>query len=489
MPGNSSGRGNLNFKAFSDIIKLTMANNTEEKQIKDKIKEVLEAHELDSEHAAILQSVEEKRQETLEKIKLVMESKEEELEQAAEEIAPEFDYDKAAEELEFEELTEEVKALFGIELLWANFEAELAELPLIPEEVSPSKYPRPKYIAKTRLGSYFSRDIHRITMAVWILVFVILVGFESVSYAIPEKVKVSYQSLSSIKTINVETRARTVGDLKEELIDRGYKISKTDAVLPAEEAYIQNNMSVRVMKATETEAMVAGHKRTIFLIPGTVEDTLAFNDITYDDNDEITPALDKKISKNTKIVVNEVHYKKDEKKVKVEAVDRVILDPKIGSGIEQKTEGNDGEGIFTYTYKYVNGKKTKTNRKVKEWIVEPHDNVLHLGTSVTGDSGEYIVVRTFTANCTAYTARPGAGGALGLGVHRGTCAVDPKFVPYRSEMWIAGYGYAFANDCGSAVKNNVVDLYMNTRAECIRWGRRNMTAYILQPVENSKTEY
>lgn len=460
-----------------------MAINNEEQQIKEKIKTVLEAHELDDKQEAILQSVEEKKQETIEKIKLVLESKEEELEKAADEIAPEFDYDKAAEELEIEELVEEVKALYGIELLWAEYEAELAELPLIPEEVSPSKYPRPKYAAKTRLGAYFTRDIHRITMAVWILVFVILVGFESISYAIPKTVTVTYHSMNHMEKKTVETRARTVGDLKEELIKKGYKIDESDAVLPAEPTTLKNKMSVRIMKAMEVTAKIAGRKRTIFLIPGTVEDNLKFNDISYDGNDEIKPALDKKVSERTHIVVNEVHYKKAEKQVKVEATNKVILDPKLGSGIEKRTEGNDGEGIFTYTYKYVNGKKVKTSRKVKEWITEPHDNTLHLGTSATGNTGEYIVVRTFTANCTAYTARPGAGGALGLGVHRGTCAVDPRFIPYRSEMWIAGYGYAFANDCGSAVKNNVVDLYMNTRAECIRWGRRNMTAYILQPVK------
>lgn len=470
-------------EAFGDTIKLTMAKNKKEKQVKDKITAVLEANELEAEQEVILQNVEEKKKETLDKIKLVLDAKEDELEKAADEIAPEFDYDKAAEELEIEELAEEVKALYGIELLWANFEAELAELPVIPELVSPSKYPKPKYQAKTRIGRYFSRDVHRITMAIWILVFAVLVGIESVSYAIPETVTVSYESMSHLEKKTIETRARTVGDLKEELIERGYKISESDAVLPAEEVTIKNNMSVSIMKAMETEASIAGHERTIFLIPGTVEDNLKFNSISYDDNDEIRPALDRKVSKSTKIVVNEVHYKKAEKQEKVEPVDKVILDPKLESGLEKKTEGNGGEGIFTYTYKYVNGKKAKTYKKVKEWIVEPHDNVLHLGTSATGNTGEYIVIKTFTANCTAYTARPGAGGALGLGVHRGTCAVDPRFIPYRSELWVTGYGYAFANDCGGAVKNNVVDLFMNSTAECIRWGRRYMTAYVLKPVE------
>ena len=472
----------MKFKVFGDIIKISMTINNEEQQIKERIKAVLDARELNPEQQAALKEAEEKKQETLDKIKLVLESKEAELEKAADEIAPEFDYEQAAEDIEVEEAAAEAKALFGIQSLWAEFEAELAELPLPPEETSPSVYPRPKYQARTKIGKFFTRDKHRMTMAACIIVFVLLVGVETVSYAIPATVKLTYQSMNKVEKVTLETRARTVGDLKKELIKQGYKINENDAILPAAEAPIKNNMSVRIMKATEATAMVAGTKKTIFLIPGTVEQTLAFNDITYDDDDEITPALDKEVNADTKIVVNEVHYKTTEKREKVKARDKVILDPSIGSGIETRTEGNDGEGIFTYKYKYVNGKKKKTDKEVKEWIVEPHDNTLHLGTSATGNTGEYVVVRTFIANCTAYTAPPGAGGALGLGVHRGTCAVDPRFIPYRSELWVTGYGYAFANDCGGAVKNNVVDLFMNSTAECIQWGRRNMTAYIIQPV-------
>ena len=123
---------------------------------------------------------------------------------------------------------------------------------------------------------------------------------------------------------------------------------------------------------------------------------------------------------------------------------------------------------------------------MKEWIKEPHDNVLRLGTSSTGNSGEYTVVRTFTANTTAYTAGAGARGAIGQVVHVGTCAVDPRFVSLRSEMWIEDYGYAFANDTGGAVKGNVVDLYMSSRGQCISWGRRNKTAYVIVPEESEE---
>ena len=154
-------------------------------------------------------------------------------------------------------------------------------------------------------------------------------------------------------------------------------------------------------------------------------------------------------------------------------------------GKAKKVFATDDPNLVIVSYKddatALNGKKKGTEKDVKEWITEPHDNVLRLGTSATGNSGEYVVTKTFTANTTAYTAGSGARGALGQSVHVGTCAVDPGFVSLRSELWVEGYGYAYANDTGGAVKGNVVDLYMGSRGQCISWGRRNVTAYVIVP--------
>ncbi|MBR3124319.1 MAG: hypothetical protein IKF42_02650 [Mogibacterium sp.] len=61
--------------------------------------------------------------------------------------------------------------------------------------------------------------------------------------------------------------------------------------------------------------------------------------------------------------------------------------------------------------------------------------------------------------------------------------IAPGFVSLRSELWVEGYGYAYACDTGGAVKGNVVDLYMNSRGACASWGRRNQTAYVIIPAE------
>ena len=67
----------------------------------------------------------------------------------------------------------------------------------------------------------------------------------------------------------------------------------------------------------------------------------------------------------------------------------------------------------------------------------------------------------------------------------GAIAVDPNVIPYGTRMYIVTndgyyiYGIAVAEDCGSAIKGNRVDLYYNSVAECNRFGIRDCTIYFL----------
>ena len=322
----------------------------------------------------------------------------------------------------------------------------------------------------------------------------VFAAYQAWDFLVPKTVHIDYLTFEGMQHIEYSTKARTVGDMKSELDEDGdrnvfslngseFSFSEADLLETDKERPVTDEMTVSIRHASEAPAKIAGKKQKLWLVPGTVEENLELNGIAYDDDDEIKPALSTKVTSDTEIRVDEVHYDVTEKTETEEAVDKVILDPALTSGVQETSEGNDGEGIFTYTTRYVNGRDTGTEREVKEWITEPHDSVLRLGTSATGTSGEYTVEWEFTANTTAYTARAGARGALGQPVHVGTCAVDPGYVGLGSELWIEDYGYAYANDTGSAVKGNVVDLYMGSMGACISWGRRNKTAYVIIPAE------
>ena len=68
----------------------------------------------------------------------------------------------------------------------------------------------------------------------------------------------------------------------------------------------------------------------------------------------------------------------------------------------------------------------------------------------------------------------------GLPWEDGTCAGDKDLIPLGSLLYIEGYGYAVANDVGSAIKGKTVDVYMERAAQCGIWGARKTTVYVIE---------
>ena len=99
-----------------------------------------------------------------------------------------------------------------------------------------------------------------------------------------------------------------------------------------------------------------------------------------------------------------------------------------------------------------------------------------------GDS--MIYTEKVINNSTAYYGGPitATGHPVGMGV----IAVDPKVYSYGTSMYIGSvsggktYGIGTAYDCGGAVKGHIIDVWFPTYGDCVPWGRRNVTCYILQ---------
>lgn len=86
---------------------------------------------------------------------------------------------------------------------------------------------------------------------------------------------------------------------------------------------------------------------------------------------------------------------------------------------------------------------------------------------------------------TAYTAGHGGVGtrtASGMAVQKGVVAVDKSVIPLGTKLFIVTndglvYGTAVAADTG--VKGSRIDLYHETYRQCIEFGRRGCTVYLL----------
>ena len=79
--------------------------------------------------------------------------------------------------------------------------------------------------------------------------------------------------------------------------------------------------------------------------------------------------------------------------------------------------------------------------------------------------------------------------STGTTVRIGTVAVDPRVIPYFTEMYIVTndgsyvYGMSRAEDCGGSIKGDRLDLYFPTTAECFQFGMRDCTVYFLTDAE------
>ena len=87
---------------------------------------------------------------------------------------------------------------------------------------------------------------------------------------------------------------------------------------------------------------------------------------------------------------------------------------------------------------------------------------------------------------TAYDPTAGSKTAIGTRARVGAVAVDPRVIKLRSRLYIESmdswpsYGYATAEDTGGAIKGKRIDLFFNSNAEALRFGRRNVKVYVLK---------
>ena len=171
-------------------------------------------------------------------------------------------------------------------------------------------------------------------------------------------------------------------------------------------------------------------------------------------------------------------------------------------------EGSDGEYSETYEIIYQDG--VETARQLIDVVdTQPVPAIIEKGTIAnfannsdpvasidTNDDGSGTItlengqVLTFsearTMKGTAYTAGEGKVGtitATGTTVRLGVVAVDRKVLPLGTKVYVVSndgqytYGFAIAEDTG--VRGNMIDLYMNTYNDCIQFGVRDCTVYVL----------
>ena len=207
----------------------------------------------------------------------------------------------------------------------------------------------------------------------------------------------------------------------------------------------------------------------------TVGDALAEAGFKADPLDIIEPSLDTPLSDGMEINVRRVRIKTETEEESTDFKTIEEEDRTMKKGESKTTrEGRQGRDKVTYEVTYTSGEETDRRETARETIEEPVDEIVHVGVIETIDGFAYTRKETFQA--TAYTG--GGRTASGTRARVGEIAVDPRVIPLGTTVYVEGFGLRTAEDTGGAVKGHIIDIYMSSRSECLRWGRRNVTVYL-----------
>ena len=202
----------------------------------------------------------------------------------------------------------------------------------------------------------------------------------------------------------------------------------------------------------------------------------------FDDEDSEAPTGSFVSTEGTKASVPAVSAKSSPKSHKADKAEVKIVVPEMSSEapIQPETEAvttvSEDIAVTEEAFADAPAAVNAVSRfEVPEWLTLDENGV----------PTEYV--DTISGKSCAYTADPGALMSTGKAVFQGYVAVDPNIIPYGSELYIVAddgevYGYAIAADTGYSVRQGhiVVDLFMDEYNDCIQWGAKNVTIYVLK---------
>jgi uncharacterized protein YabE (DUF348 family) len=244
------------------------------------------------------------------------------------------------------------------------------------------------------------------------------------------------------------------------------------------------------LKKEQLNIVVKGEEIKISTFQKTVKGLLDEEKIKYDEDDEISPALDTKLTDYMNIKVTNVKKVTQKEYDKIPYEVNLVEDKNIEKGnTKLEQEGKEGKKELVYELVYNDGElvnkelikenivKKATNKIVKKGIKEEIIVASRESNSRVSDlkqsSSKQSDSRTMSVVATAYAGD--SITSMGTVPKWGTIAVDPSVIPYGSKVYIPEFGMSFiAEDCGGAIKGNRIDIFMNSESQAQNWGRQSI---------------
>lgn len=290
----------------------------------------------------------------------------------------------------------------------------------------------------------------------------------------------------------VDTRTRTVdGFLRE----RGISPQAGDSLSSAPETPLADGVTIVYRPAVPVEFVVDGVHRSGRTSAASVRDALAAEGLAPGPHDTVVPAAARPVVADSIITLTRatswlehvrsaippaVHQKYD---VGMTAGTQRIVDPGVAGSKETTVEVLQADRSRPPTRHLLASRIVKFPRaKVIAKGVGDYSALAGIarrgmaGTVRLADAALRMVATAYTAGCSGCSGTTATGRAAGHGV----VAVDPRYIPLGTHLYIPGYGHAFAGDTGGAIRGNRIDLGFDSHRDALSFGRRPVVVYVLK---------
>ncbi len=309
------------------------------------------------------------------------------------------------------------------------------------------------------------------------------------------------------KTDKYMMTSGTVADLIKK---SGVAVTENHIVNPDISTKLTAGMTVTISQPKTISISADGKKNNAIVPSGTVKEALAHLKLTLGKHDKINYKLTDEITDNMSIVITRVAYKNvsSVEKIPFETIE-TYTDELLEGETKVAVKGVEGESKTVTKQTLVNG-VVKSEKVVSTTVTkEPVAEEILIGTKVNAtkkpvsaeksedttnsdnviydeNGNEIVYTSVLHGSGTAYCAEPGALTASGQEVFVGGVAVNPNIIPLGTKLYIVAddgyvYGYATAVDTGGALMDGsaLVDLFYFSYDQCIEFGRRDVSVYIL----------
>lgn len=325
---------------------------------------------------------------------------------------------------------------------------------------------------------------------------------------------------TAVKSVSVVVNGQeTVVETKQWVLQRlldeqAITIGPHDEVSVPLDSPLKDGDRIEVTHAIPVIVKADGKTTTVYTTGKTVQAAIQKTDISVREQDKIYPSPNQAVTADETVTIVRVDTKVKEQEKTVPFTVVTKEDATLEKGKEKVVQtGKEGVVIEQYEEKYEDGVLVASNMISEIMQNKAVDQVVAIGTKkpepkVTVLSNNSPAVATVTKDSitfnakkvlknvtlTAYSAGVQSTGkdenhpeygitASGTRVKEGrTIAVDTNVIPMGWWVYIEGIGFRRAEDKGSAIKGNKIDVYFDSQSYAMKFGRKKgYTVYVIGP--------